>query len=114
MGQNDAQKFWGRYKKLTNKDMPVLCKTGINQSTLSTWKKNGTYPRVDIACYIAETLCTTVEYLVTGKDIKNPSCSSDAIEIAINADKLNREGMEILKDISCCLLSKFAKKLNVS
>jgi len=100
MGTKDAKQFWIRYKKLIDKDLPVIVKTGIKQSTLSSWKTNNLFPRVDDAYLIANAANTTVEFLVTGKDVKNTACSVKALEIAIAADKLTEEGINILLKVA--------------
>jgi transcriptional regulator with XRE-family HTH domain len=41
----------------------------MRRSTLSDWKNNGSVPPVDLAIKIADYLETSVEYLVTGKEI---------------------------------------------
>jgi transcriptional regulator with XRE-family HTH domain len=40
----------------------------INESTVSTWRKNRTIPRADDLVKIAKLLETSVEYLVTGEE----------------------------------------------
>lgn len=105
----DAKQFWIRYKNLIEKDLPVILSTGIKQSTLSSWKLNNVFPRADDAYLIANAANSTVEYLVTGKDTKNTACSVNALEIAVIADKLTEEGMDILKNIAECLKYKYSK-----
>ena len=63
----DAKNFWLRFDELVSKDFPVLLKTGIAQSTLSTWRAKKAFPRADEAYLIAQALNVTVEYLITGK-----------------------------------------------
>lgn len=111
----DAGKFWRRYNILSSKDLPVLVQTGIQQSTLSTWKKKKIYPIADAACKIAAACNTTVEYLVTGQDVSKSICSAEAMEIAIMADRLNDEGRSILKSVteSLGLKYKIVKKNNL-
>ncbi|MDO5576540.1 MAG: hypothetical protein Q4F84_05625, partial [Fibrobacter sp.] len=43
----------------------------VNKSNFNMWA-NGSIPRADIACQMAEFLHTTVEYLITGKESKIP------------------------------------------
>jgi len=105
----DAKQFWTRYKKLIEKDFSVIVNTGIKQSTLSSWKINNLFPRADDAYLIASAANTTVEYLVTGKDERNSACSANALEIAIAADKLTEEGMNILKKIAESLKHEYHK-----
>jgi|TergutMp193P3_1026864.scaffolds.fasta_scaffold153116_1 transcriptional regulator with XRE-family HTH domain len=104
MKVNDAGQFWLRYKKLVSKDLSVTLKTGIKQSTLSTWKTKKLFPRADLACLIARSLGTSVEYLVTGKDGKltdenltNEFHSSH--ELISNINRLNDENLKSLKSL---------------
>jgi transcriptional regulator with XRE-family HTH domain len=106
----DATEFWLRYKILTGKDLPVILKTGIQQSTLSTWKSKKIFPRVDDAYNIAEAISTTVDYLVAGRITKNFSFSPSILEIALMADRLTEEGVKILKDIAATLELRFHKE----
>lgn len=39
---------------------------GLRRTTISDWKKNGSFPTADVAVRIAGMLGTTVEYLITG------------------------------------------------
>jgi len=100
---SDAGMFWARYNKLAIKDFPIVLKTGIHFSTLSTWRSKKKYPRADDACKIAEALNTTVEYLVTGKEAADTNCSPAALEIAVIADKLVEKEMDILKSVAASL-----------
>jgi transcriptional regulator with XRE-family HTH domain len=95
MDEYNAQIFWKRYKTLTNRDLPVIQKTNIKQSTLSTWRIAETFPRADQAVKIADSLHTSVEYLVTGQEPDHSTCSPAALELAVQADKLNGEGKKI-------------------
>jgi transcriptional regulator with XRE-family HTH domain len=90
----DATGFWQRYSQLLNKDMPVLIRTGVAQSTFSTWRKKKMFPPVHVAYEIAKIAKVTVEYLVTGRE--TPKCSPKALEIANIADKLTEENFTIL------------------
>jgi len=99
MGLYKAEDFWRRYKTLTDKDLPVILKTEIPYSTLSTWRKKYIFPRADDAYKIANSLNTTVEYMVTSTDTNNEVCSSEALEIAITTDKLDAEDIYILKTL---------------
>jgi transcriptional regulator with XRE-family HTH domain len=110
MYSKDASQFWLRYQRFVTKDLPILLKTNISQSTLSTWKQKKIFPRADIAFLIANAIDTTVEYLVTGQDTSNIVCSSDSLEVAIIADNLTEEGLHILKCVATSLESKYSKK----
>jgi transcriptional regulator with XRE-family HTH domain len=94
-GDKGAGAFWRRFRDLSEKDLPVILKTNIKQSTISTWRRRKEFPRADEAVRIAETLHTSVEYLVTGRDKTYAPCSPAALEIAIAADKLDDEGKRI-------------------
>jgi transcriptional regulator with XRE-family HTH domain len=94
-----AIEFWARYKDLTEKDLPVILKTNIGQSTISTWKTKGVFPRADKAVKIADTLGTSVEYLVTGRDKAYPDRSSEAQEIGVVVDRLSAEGKRIVLSV---------------
>ena len=63
----DAKQFWLRYDELAPRDFPVLLKTGIAQSTLSTWRTKSAFPRADEAYMIANALNVSLEYLITGQ-----------------------------------------------
>jgi hypothetical protein len=107
MAVKDAGKFWIRYKRLTDKDLPVLVKTGILQPTLSSWRTKKIFPRANEAVAIAAALNTTVEFLVTGKDTQNATCSPAAMSLALTADTLNDEGLKILAAVAESLALKY-------
>jgi transcriptional regulator with XRE-family HTH domain len=98
MIDENANRFWSRYKQLAPKDCPVLTKTNIPQSTLATWRNKSIFPRADEACKIAGAIHTTVEYLVSGKTAVN-DFSPAALEIAVLADQLNKTGFKIIRSI---------------
>jgi transcriptional regulator with XRE-family HTH domain len=110
---DDATQFWQRYDKLIEKDLPVLNKTGLSHSTLSTWKKESRFPRADAACQIAAVLNTTVEYLVTGKEPDNSAPSPAAMEIAAIADRLTEEDLRLLKDIAVSMKDRMPHNQNL-
>ncbi|MDR2069910.1 MAG: helix-turn-helix domain-containing protein [Treponema sp.] len=58
-----AKRFLNRYGNLAQKDLPVILRTQVKQSTLSTWRSKKKFPRADTAVRIAKALNTTVEYL---------------------------------------------------
>jgi transcriptional regulator with XRE-family HTH domain len=95
MGECNAAGFWRRFKELAGKDLPVILKTNIKQSTISTWRQRKSFPRADEAVKIAESLHTSVEYLVTGRDKTCAPCTVEALEIAVAADKLDNMGKNI-------------------
>ena len=53
-------------KKITQKELAEHLH--IRRPSISDWKKDGSYPRADIAFKIAQKLETTVEYLISGKE----------------------------------------------
>jgi transcriptional regulator with XRE-family HTH domain len=108
MDEFDPAQFWSRFQTFSNKDLPVILKTGIKQSTLSTWRIEKTYPRADDAVRIALALKTTVEFLVTGSDSTSLPCTPVAAEIAIASDKLNDEGKHIVLAVVKGLAEQYA------
>jgi transcriptional regulator with XRE-family HTH domain len=109
MPDYDPVQFWNRFQILADKDLPVILKTGIKQSTLSTWRTEKTYPRADDAVRISAALQTTVEFLVTGSDKANLPCTPAAAEIALTADKLTDEGKKIALAVLRGLVGQFPK-----
>jgi transcriptional regulator with XRE-family HTH domain len=95
MDEYDAELFWKRYRELSEKDLPIILKTNIKQSTLSTWRIEKIFPRADQAVKIANSLHTSVEFLVTGQEWENSTCSAEALEVAVQVDKLNNEGKQV-------------------
>jgi transcriptional regulator with XRE-family HTH domain len=107
MAAKDAEAFWKRYKRLADKDLPILVKTGILQPTLSSWRTKKIFPRANDAVAIAAVLNTSVEFLVNGKDNANPTVSPTAMNIAITADTMNGEGKKILAAVAESLALKY-------
>jgi transcriptional regulator with XRE-family HTH domain len=107
MNGENADQFWSRYKDLVPKDFSVIQKIGIPNSTLSTWKKKGIFPRADVACQIAHSINTTVEYLVTGNSSTSFVCSSNDRETIMILDRLSNEGKDIIKSIMLSLINKY-------
>jgi len=66
--KKEADEFWLRYNSIVEKDTEIISKTGIKQSTLSTWVAKHRFPGADDAVKIANALERTVEWFVTGKD----------------------------------------------
>jgi len=99
MASGNAHHFWLRYKQFAKKDLPVIIRTGISHSTLSTWKHKSTFPMADEALKIADALHTTVEYLVTGTEKDIASYPPVVFEIATTASQLTEESLTILKGI---------------
>ena len=122
MDQDDeyaADKFWERYGNLAVKDLPVILRARIKQSTLSTWRSKHKFPRADMAVKIAKSLDTTVEYLVTGEEEdgghSRPGGSADkggeyspwAVAVALQVDQLNDTGKKIVYDVAKGLESQY-------
>jgi hypothetical protein len=107
MDEYNAEMFWKRYNTLTRKDLPVILKTKINQSTLSTWRIQKTFPRADQAVKIANSLETSVEFLVTGQEREHSTCSPEALEVAVQVDKLNNEGKKVALSVVKGLKTQF-------
>jgi transcriptional regulator with XRE-family HTH domain len=100
-GEYDAEKFWERYGELAKKDLPVLLRTRVKQSTLSTWRSKKKFPRADIAVKIALSLDTSVEYLVSGEEgTERRGCSPWAMAVARQVDRLNDAGKKIVFDVA--------------
>jgi transcriptional regulator with XRE-family HTH domain len=96
----DAQPFWDRYRDLVKKDLPVILRTQIKQSTLSTWRSKKKFPRADMAVKIAKALNTSVEYLVTGEGQEHEVYTPWAMAVAQTVDKLNETGKKIVFDVA--------------
>jgi transcriptional regulator with XRE-family HTH domain len=107
MEEYDADMFWKRFKGLSKKDLPVILKSDIKQATISTWRRRKRFPRADEAVKIADILDTTVEYLVTGREKSYSTCTTEALEIAVAADRLNSEGKQIILKIIKGLESQY-------
>jgi transcriptional regulator with XRE-family HTH domain len=107
MGKYDPAHFWTRFQALSEKDLPIIISAGIKQSTLSSWRTQKIYPRADDAVKIAETLQTTVEYLVTGSDKTLSPLDPAAVEIAVAANKLPDEAKHIALTVVQALLSHY-------
>lgn len=71
-GKNSgADAYWQRYAKLSGtdtKDLAVAVKAGVSTSTLSSWKTANRFPPANAAVKIAQFFCSTVEYMVEGKE----------------------------------------------
>ena len=108
MEEYNADDFWKRYDAISGgKDNPVIVKPGIKQPTLSTWKTREIFPRADAATRIANSLNTSVEYLVTGKEKIYSSHTPAALEIARASDKLNEDGKRIVLDVAKGLETRY-------
>lgn len=72
--------FWDRVKSALNSknisEAELGRRIGLAQASINGWKTKGSIPRADIAYKTAEVLNTTVEYLVSGNQIKLENDSS--------------------------------------
>ena len=93
----DASQFWMRYEEIASKDFHVVLKTGIRQSTLSTWKKKKIFPRADEACLLAKAVNTSVEYLVNGQDETQENQPITVSDFNIDNSKITEEDLQILE-----------------
>lgn len=78
--------------KMTCKDLSRLI--GITAPSITGWKKENSFPRVDIACKVAKIFNTTVEWLMTGEE---PTIKTIGEELADSINQLPFEYQEILK-----------------
>jgi transcriptional regulator with XRE-family HTH domain len=97
--ENLNMNFWDRVDRLIKQEKTSYAylakRLEKRESTVSGWHREGakhTIPRADFAVIIAKILKTSVEYLVTGEEIKVPGLSPEALEIARAAEKLSAEG----------------------
>ena len=64
--------FYDRCEMLANeKKIPfseIASQAGVTGSAITSWKKNDSFPKADVAVKVAKCLNTSVEYLVTGKE----------------------------------------------
>ena len=103
--KREADEFWKRYKNLAGEDIDILNKTGIGQSTLSTWKKMRRFPGADDAVRIAKAINKTVEWLVTGLE---EAGLKDNEQVLLNAyNQLNDIGKEAAISAVRGLISSF-------
>jgi transcriptional regulator with XRE-family HTH domain len=110
----EAEEFWKRYGELADKDLPIILRTKVKQSTLSTWRTKKTFPRADMAVRIAQSLGTSVEYLVTGGGAEHPACSPWALAVALQVDKLSEPGQKIVFDVARGLELQYPLENSVS
>jgi transcriptional regulator with XRE-family HTH domain len=89
----------------------ISSKSGVSCKTLQNWtrtKPAPTMPRLHQGVKVAIVLGVSPEYLVTGKD---PSgLSPEALQIAIIADKLTKEGKAVAYNQVEGLLKLYDKK----
>ena len=75
---------WGRIERLMYEHKffyrKIADELGINESTVSTWRKNQTIPRGDDLVKIAKLLETSAEYLVTGEEPDSNRFYRDALK----------------------------------
>jgi transcriptional regulator with XRE-family HTH domain len=86
----------------------LSAKTGLSLKTIENYvKKDSSIPSADKAVLIAQALGVTVEYLVTGKDVKNNTTEikTGKKEIFDVLQKLNNYNFEIVISIAKMLLN---------
>jgi hypothetical protein len=66
MGEFDAGMFWRRFKELSEKDLPVILKTSIKQSTISMWRQRKKFPRADEALAMKTINLSLTSYEIKG------------------------------------------------
>lgn len=71
----DSHDYWNRvWKKLTEKNISLkeLSEgTNVSYGVMRQYKTNNRLPKTDVQVKIASYLDTTVEYLITGKEVFN-------------------------------------------
>ena len=50
----------------TQKELALMC--GVTEAAMCRYIKNEREPKIEVVANMATALCTTVEYLITGKD----------------------------------------------
>lgn len=77
------------YKEMTVKELASL--TGISDRTLGNYlNSRESMPPADYACRIAAAMDTTVEYLVTGKNMKAVNLDSNTQMMVYHFSKLSK------------------------
>jgi len=94
-----------KQNKITQKELAEYL--NIRRPSISDWKKDGSYPRVDIAIKIAKKLGTTVEYLITGEEIGG--FSQEIISIAQKIAGLSQNDRQDILDFIDIKLKKGKK-----
>lgn len=86
--------------KEKGKSRRALCEAiGISTSTYYTWEKRSNPPDAENLAKIADYLCTTADYLLTGKEPDSGYYNDP--EVAKLVDELkNNTGMRVLLDAS--------------
>ena len=98
-----------KVNKITQKELAE--QLNIRRPSISDWKKDGTYPRLDIAIKIAQILGTTTEYLVTGKPPKD--ITEEEYDLVNNFRQLDHSGRkEIIKFVDFKLLEAKEEEKN--
>lgn len=82
--------------------------TGISKRTIDNYLKNNPQePGVLNAQKIAKALKVSVEYLVTGKDYKNPvTVTGEKLEVLTSFDKLSDDERKLVLNLLKILLKK--------
>jgi transcriptional regulator with XRE-family HTH domain len=104
--------YWERVTKIiadqNTKQSWLAEKAGILQQTLSQWIIKGRLPNVKEGQKIAETLETTVEYLVTGQP--PAGLSIEAMEIAQKFSNLSPSGQKAAQSMMEGLLQDYPRQ----
>jgi transcriptional regulator with XRE-family HTH domain len=79
-------------KNVTGKDLCISC--GLKKDTVSRLKTRGNVPSADTAVVIARYLGTTVEYLITGKDVSG--YDQNVLDIASEINALDDDDRKIV------------------
>lgn len=104
--------MYERYCKLRDakgyKDADIARITEITKSTFTDWKNGKSKPNADKLLLIAKCLGTTVEYLMTGEDVRIPTpMFEDAhIELISLYSQLEKEQKEAVFNLLRSFCSK--------
>lgn len=95
--------FYARVKRLQKErkinDAELSRRVGLTQAGLAGWKVKDSIPRADVALKAAEVLCTSVEYLITGKkDDQLTERESIALSQLKSLNDVNRNAVFTLID----------------
>jgi len=102
-----SERFEALIKENRTSQKAVAEYAGVRYASISDWKKDGSYPRADIAIKIAKKLGTTVEYLITGEEIGG--FSQEIISIAHRIAGLDLKDRQDILDFIDIKLKKGKK-----
>ena len=93
-----SERLEGLIEKNKTTQKAIAEYAGVRYASITDWKNKG-FPRADVAVKIAEFLGTTVEYLITGKDIGGLSQEErDLIAKYKSLSGENRRSVRVLID----------------